>query len=493
MDLEDPKLDLFEPVLLKLFRIAHTSGIWELERKSFKLEDITYSRTAHRTFLRGCHYGYDLAQRQVGALVIKIEGDIRERTQHLKDLRRAREKNLKEVLEEIRILKNRQIVLRRLIDSILFGIIRGETWLLRRFTVDLEIHNIDPIVLERTIKVAVSRNREDRLKFNLVSDLTTVVQIGDLIEIDLTSQGDRKWTVIELKEGRVNELLAGKLVETAEVPTRADIESIRESLGNSAPKQAQRMVRQQKRMRELKRVVETDRGIEPKLEGEFFMTPDAVALEDYQGAVEKVYELAKKCGTAATEVDGCIRILGFARERAKGNPRGIAQHQFLHMATPDLPCAFGVSPSAAARDEEIQQLKTVPYFVDLVDYNMTIPTAEPVFVWANRDMILDLVMGRIRMFVQFDVEAFFRFAAKQDIKMRWVTGREAIEIRKMSMRFPGSVDAWGIRAELPGGEVQTLLAGFTSRVFTNFARPRQLIDLIKRMPAQIAKIKIQEP
>jgi hypothetical protein len=348
---------------------------------------------------------------------------------------------------------------------------------------------IDPVVLERTIRVAVDRNRENRLKFNLVSDLTTVLQIGDLIEIDATAQRDPKWTVIELKEGRTNELLAGMIGEKEATLEAEDFESMKKLVGDTAPKQAQRMLRQQRRMRELTRIVETDRGIDPMHEVETYMTPDPAELEDYCGEIEKVYELAKQKGAGAADVDSCLRVLGVAREKAKGHSWGSAGHQFFHMANPGRSWAFVGNQSLAEQDEEIKALKSVPYFVDLVDYNLMVPIADPIFTWPNTEMVLDLVMGRIRLFVQFDVEAFFRVAAKDKIKMRWVVGKEAEKIKKMSMRFPGSPDAWGIHAELPEGDTQTLLAGFLSRPFTNFARPRQLIDLIKRWPAQIAKTK----
>lgn len=109
--------------------------------------------------------------------------------------------------------------------------------------------------------MAADRNRENRLKFNFVSDLTTVVQIGDLVEVDATARKDRKWTVIELKEGRVNELLTGMITEKEATLAEKDFESMKELVGDTAPKQAQRMLRQQRRMRELTRIVETDRGL----------------------------------------------------------------------------------------------------------------------------------------------------------------------------------------------------------------------------------------
>ena len=165
-------------------------------------------------------------------------------------------------------------------------------------------------------------------------------------------------------------------------------------------------------MRELTRIVETDRGIDPMHEVEIYMTPDPVELEDYCCEIEKVYELAKQKGAGAADVDSCLRVFGVAGEKAKGHSRGSAAHQFFHMANTGHSCALMRNQRLAEKDEEIKALKSVPYFVDLVDYNLMVPTAEPIFPWPNTEMVLDLVMGRIRVFVQFDVEAFFALQRK---------------------------------------------------------------------------------
>jgi hypothetical protein len=186
MNLENPGLPPFEPTLSRLYDLAQTNGTSELEKRGYRLPDVETNVSATRIFLRACHYGYDLAQRQIAAAVIEMEHQISDLNARLKEQRRKRDSTT--LLEElIRTVRNRQITLRRLIDSILYAMIRQENWLLRRFTIDLEIHNIDPIVLERTVRMAVDRNREDRMKFNLVCDLSTVIQIGDLMEIDFAA------------------------------------------------------------------------------------------------------------------------------------------------------------------------------------------------------------------------------------------------------------------------------------------------------------------
>jgi hypothetical protein len=193
MILDDKTLPPFEPILNRLYELARRNGILELEKKGYGQADFESNPSVRRQFLRACHYGYDVAQRKIAQLVIEMEGDRRQLTTELKELRRKRDPAATVIEGRILVIENRQLVLRRLVDSILFAMIKEQNWLLRRFTRDLQIHKIDPVVLARTIRTAVERNAADRLKFNLVSDLSTVVQIGDLIEIDTSAQGAGKW------------------------------------------------------------------------------------------------------------------------------------------------------------------------------------------------------------------------------------------------------------------------------------------------------------
>ena len=61
--------------------------------------------------------------------------------------------------------------------------------------------------------IAHQRNREDRLKFNVVCDLTTAVHIGDLVEVDRTNLTKPSWRVVELKEGKMNAVLSSTIEE----------------------------------------------------------------------------------------------------------------------------------------------------------------------------------------------------------------------------------------------------------------------------------------
>src|SRR5207245_7159407 len=144
------------------------------------------------------HYGFDLAQRQVTRAVIDLE----EKARSLSGRPRGDADAAKNRVQLLRVIRTRQRVLRRLIDSILWQILYPEERALRYFAVDDRLHPIDPPVLMRLADIAHQRNREDRLKFNVVCDLTTAVHIGDLVEVDRTNLTKASWRVVELKDGK---------------------------------------------------------------------------------------------------------------------------------------------------------------------------------------------------------------------------------------------------------------------------------------------------
>ena len=134
-------------------------------------------------------------------------------------------------------------------------------------------------------------------------------------------------------------------------------------------------------------------------------------------------------------------------------------------------------------------------FVDLVAHSMYAQWGTPVYFWLKPEQTPDLVAGEVRIFAQFDADAFFALAAKEGITLSWVTGKQAEELKKknLSRWIPGSPNAWGINAVLPDGSKQTLLAGFIARVIADLTTPRDLLAMIKRHPVQMGKSGIDPP
>ena len=167
LQLEYPILAPFESLLHRVIQDAQTGGLQALAQVGKTVNDLEASVSTHRRFLRGVHHGFDLAQGRVATAVIDLN-QIRQRVSA------DRAADAHERTQLLRVLDNRQLVLRRVIDSILFQMLMPETRALRYFSLESRMRPIDPVVLERTVQIAHQRNQTDRLKFNVVCDLTTV-------------------------------------------------------------------------------------------------------------------------------------------------------------------------------------------------------------------------------------------------------------------------------------------------------------------------------
>ena len=109
--------------------------------------------------------------------------------------------------------------------------------------------------------------------------------------------------------------------------------------------------------------------------------------------------------------------------------------------------------------------------------------AEPIFIWKEHEMVLDFLFGRVRLFVQFDIERFFKYAERKlSVKCSWVTGKENQELAKHSHIIPGSPGSRGVLVEYPDGQTHQLLSGFFARVIFQFATPDDLVKMLRDRP-----------
>jgi hypothetical protein len=314
MRIEHPGLEPFEMHLRQLVETAFNSGIRAIESKGHRFKDIERDSAAMNIFIRGCYYGYDRVQTRVGASVIALENTIREKEQQLREFRRLRKEGLIELLEMIRALKDRQLVMRRIIDNMVYTILGNDEWIVRRLGSD-EIRSIDPQVLERTLRVATARNEQTRYCFAVVADLSTNVQIGDLFEVSFRTGEKKTWQILELKEGKVNALLSEILGEKTSL-TEEDRISLEQRLDKSKVKQAERMVRQRATLSQLKELIETDKGIDYDTKREIALSPDVTIVDDYEADLTALIEESARLGYASKTIDGCLHVIA-----VKGTPK----------------------------------------------------------------------------------------------------------------------------------------------------------------------------
>src|SRR5205814_1477155 len=149
MILDSHGLDDFEPLLRKLHTFAFTTGIETLAARGLTMKDIERDRAAHSRFIRGCHQGYDRAQRGIAKALIEWQQERRTAAALVSEHRRNRDARVVDALRQERVLANRMLVLRRLADSLIFTMVGFNPWIVKRFMAQRHIRPIDPVVLQR--------------------------------------------------------------------------------------------------------------------------------------------------------------------------------------------------------------------------------------------------------------------------------------------------------------------------------------------------------
>jgi hypothetical protein len=488
MNFDDPSLEPFEPLVRRLLPHIFESGIDELRkagiiRDASELKVALDDRSTRRRFFRGCHYGWNLAQGRIAELVIEYQEKIVALKGDLKGARRDRnQETIAETQNLIACLTNRQLVLRRLADTIFYHLIRHENWVARHICTEHRIRDIDTTTLRKTVEQASELNREDRRIFHLVSDLTTVVQIGDLVRNDMTSTPPG-WSLIELKDGRMNTILLEELGKIGGKLDDEAAEQIREKHGDKAVSQAKRIIRQQERQKNLMQLYETDTGIDPMYQLPVTLRSEVVQVDAYATELPGMCERAEKKGLSVTVSNDCLRIMMLARdEYLRVGQRGVA-HIFYHLRRDNRECTL-VKGDEEQREQELAELLAIPPFFDLVEMNLHAMWPPPLFLWpVLPDRTLDLVFGRLRLFVQFDYELFFEMGRKEGIEMRWASDKE-VQLPQLSYRIPGSPNSLGVFVELIGDQethVRSLVMfnGFFGRLFHEMMTPKQLLHLVR--------------
>jgi hypothetical protein len=475
MILDLPGLDPFEPLLRKLHTFAFTGGIEALASRGLTMKDIERDQAAHGRFIRGCHQGYDRAQRGIAGALIEWEQARRTADALLREHRRNRDARAAEALLQERVLRNRMLVLRRLADSLIFTMVGFNPWIVKRFMAQTHTRAIDPVVLQRIVDYASRLNAESRYLFALVSDLTTIIDVGDLLRIDRSPGAGRKWTLIEVKEGRANSIIS-EIIQDAKAAEDEQMNRVRAELGEHGVRQARRMIRQQLRLQEVDKILTTDTGIDLVTNREIVLSREVYEAEDYVRALHHVIKAAREKGIGVSAVDGCLRIVAakvdeFGRHAAM---TGVA-HLFFHWNNPSAACAL---PDKKGFIAEVDPAKARP-FVDLVAHSMIVRWSYPAFIWLlEPEELFDVVMGRVMILAQFDIQDFVGRIEALGLKTSWVTGKQATEMKPFGGPIPGSPNAWALRVEA-GDFRMDYLVGFFGRLFTELMTPGDLLRMVR--------------
>jgi hypothetical protein len=336
---------------------------------------------------------------------------------------------------------------RHYMDVIAWQLIDNQLYIARRLFRRTAPPSLQEANLKSVRHVACDFGAADQKRFALLTDLTSFVQVGDL----LTKYEDGAIGVIEVKEGEVNSRILRFLESLASTECPYSIKLFRDSEGEKTFNQLTRVVRQRLRGAHVEEVVNTGAGVDPDT-GEHVIVRDVpVTMSSWESKLVELLEESNDRGWAIAHIENCL-FVGVYRENMRLAGELIFRGWLEH-CTED-----SCSPIANLMDGIVR------------------PLALPHLLWAlPREQKLDILFGRAVVWLGLDMNSFMSLCNESSpVRLRWASRKETGKLRD---RYRSKVWTQNNRAILiESGGQKGVFGDAIGRIFFHAATPRSAIE-----------------
>lgn len=417
-----------------------------------------------RRFMAACHRAFEKAQDQIVVLLERLAGEPDDE---------ERERS--------------ELILRKIADCIAVQMLQYQTHIMRRFCIHERAPGLDMKAIRAALPEANRLNAESRQTFALLADLTTFIHVADILRLDGRDRG--KVSLIELKSGKVNEVLLSALEQYRPEPESLKRIASDPAIQEAHKRQAMRMMNQKIRVHRAEEFFKSDEGIDPGLGVPIQLSGPMIYTRSFDAMVGQLCEAARGSGFGAGTVDWCLHIgAGHGRTREEATKHAFsALNHALGVAAQKQPDGFPAVREevlAAVGGERDDNFK----LIDLFANNLHSIATRPFLVWdVARSHLADLVSGDIRLVAVFDLQKFVWVARREGAKLAFASRRESEE---MKAKFGAiNIMTWGHRAiTYPYGEATMFFtSALFGRIINELMRPLQLIgEMLLPSPEKVA-------
>ena len=473
--IEHRALEPFEPLLKTILEWGFDGGVRALEAAGYKLGDDLVDDKANECFKNGLFLSFAQVQPAIGVTCAELMRKDKQLSEEIKRFRREKSDELADIEEQAEAVQNRLAILRRLMDGILW-VLMPESWIFQHLVFQSRSGTSDPDELMKLVAIATKQNQESKRELHIVTDLTNLVQLGDIIRIRWDEDGSYL-RVQEIKTGQVNYKIEDLILTQKGTLSQADLDQLEIELGPSARKQATRMLKQRERFKQIDEIgqpyVLPESHREDKVLQALAEAGKPPGMATYLTLLPDLVADARKDGISIFGVDGCLFLVGVSEKGMEmlGDVKQLP-HWIYHLKHPDIEC----------KSEEIESLKKEYPLVNLVAHNMNYVMSRSPLIWYPKDLVLDVVMGRILVYAQFDLDVFFQMAADANIQISLITGKEAEEGRRR--KLPPMLEnpkAYGVKAIFSNGRELKLTSSLFRSVYSQLVGPAEILNFIKTL------------
>lgn len=304
--------------------------------------------------------------------------------------------------------KTKEVLYRKIMDCAAWQMLNRQLYIARRLYREGKQPSVLHSNLESVRSAAIHLGSEAFYRFALISDLTTFIQIGDLLVID----PDEGLTIIEVKEGEVNKKILEFKEFIGESQCPRAIQYFLENEEDKTVRQLERTLRQDARMAHISQLLNSGRSTDPDTKQDIFIPDEPLPMDSWDEELASVIEKSKTSGWAISTTDECL-FIGAYREK-------------MRFAGP---YAFDVWFDGCGGKPGYPKMNLMS--------TMAIPLALPIFIRSLPiESIFDILFGRVVVHVALQIDVLIEICKKQGLDARWSSTKEAGRMRNNPQAKP---------------------------------------------------------
>ena len=290
----------FNEVLKELFYLACEYGI---ERCKPSIEDTLQQIK----FYQLVHEGWKKSQNLAVKEILDIQEEISIINRKIKNYnRKNNRKRAKELKNVIKLLNGRKRKIQFSVNAIVWTIFNLQHHIVRRFFLRPDINNIEKYTLFKTFQF-IDEVNEDPNKCAICCDLTTFMHIGDVLIIDLLKKNESPISLVELKEGDVNNKCQDILSQFYQTECPRNLYFNTRNLEKGELNQLKRMARQQWRSAQALSSINTGEGVDISTEEKLTIPDEEFIIESYDEIIFEMFnELSNEKSWSIRDIDNCL-------------------------------------------------------------------------------------------------------------------------------------------------------------------------------------------
>lgn len=400
-------------------------------------------------FVIQVHKGFYLAQKNAIYLLQRILKEKKQLKIDVKQARRNQDKEKEKILNaSISKVKYQEMVVRKSMDAIAWQLFGYDLTVMRRMYCGEELIDITDSNLDSELRYIEEYVKENPDGFALINDLTSFVQIGDIV----TYAPLKGIEIIELKEGKVNLEMFQIINNVIETKCPRYLRNELQKMDKKRQEHFYRDIKQIDKGNQVLQTINEGEGVDLFTGLNVKIDEDEIQLETFENIINNLLDECDKKGYAISVIEQCLLIGVYNVDKFPST-------------------AFDI------------WAKEVGIAMPVIDfrYAMFDPLGYPVFLFPFKDSyIMEIIQGKKVIKMTIDIKMWMNMLDDDGIKWRWLSKKETARINS---KFKGkhgifSLEGKGIEIENEKGIKQYIGEGVLSRIFTRFNTPSAIKKLL---------------